>query len=621
MTGQGQELNRVRVVDEVARCRASMADGELSHAVGHLGRALELDPAFQPAYAALAEVAVAAGSSEAARELFKGDGRSVASGNAAAIVALLAGEGRTADAVSLLGGVVAARPEAPWAAAPWFGPHLADTVLARAVGIAVSKIYKVVGVPARPETRTALAPWLELSRATAARPETGPDVLCAMSALARRLGAATEAIAWCQAAELRQQQAGTVTSQPLVMLGYAYQSADQPAEAAKAWKRAIALEPGSLPLYLDLADLYFGQGDFAQSRHWAERAVGLDGSAVKPRGAALAARYRESVRPGEIGDLAPLIELADLAREHPDVPYLRSLLSDACEGGPWLRVVPVPTEALAQAAVGMGAADQAGSFTVPGTRRIFATTLEAPSAVSAFRARFPDVLIEVGQVPKPDMRVAVTTDFGPPLWSYEGTVAVPSVSVPVPSAQAVAILHRVASGMWGDPLVAYERAVEFGRLDASDLLGLLAHVPKPVGPAAAFEGVSTPLYWERIAQVWVCVGILHHRSDEPWARSARRALLLRLLFGPEDWTVDAAAFALCVSAWAHPQQRAEISGAITQRYLHAAKAVGKRPTELHDPLARVLLICPGADQKIVRQARGRLAERARESSPPKGSGK
>jgi tetratricopeptide (TPR) repeat protein len=602
MAGQGTEPDRSGAAVDVAQCRANVAAGNLPHAAFHLGRALAQDPAFQPAYAALAEIAAAAGSSPTARELFKGDGSSVSAGNAAAVTALLADEGRAGDAVSLLGGVVAAAPDMPWGAAPWFGPGLAGLVPGKSVGVAVARIWKVIGDPARPETRAPLAPWLALCRAAAARPGTDPDVLCTMSSLARRLGAAEEAVAWCRAAEQRQRQAGKVTPQPVIMLGYAHKSAGQPADAAQAWKRALALDPGNLPLHLDLADLCFGQGDFPQARHWAEQAVKLDRSAVKARAAARAARYRESLQPDGTGDLAPLIELADLARDHPDTPYLRTLTSSACQGQPWLQIVPAPTEAIAQAA-----AEHTDPESQVVSRRTYLSALEAPSAVAAYRTRFPGAAIEAGEIREPDIRVPVTTDFGTPLWSYNGTMAVATAAPP--SAGAVAILHRAASVIWGDPLVAYEQTAGFGELEAADLLGLLAHVPAPAGPGEAFASVS-PLYWERVAQAWVCVGILHHHQDEPWSRSARRTLLLRLLFGAEDWTVDAAAFALCVSAWQHPPQRPEIAGAITQRYQHAAKAFGKRPTELHDPLARVLLICPGVDKKTASQARARLAGRA-----------
>ena len=88
-----------------------------------------------------------------------------------------------------------------------------------------------------------------------------------------------------------------------------------------------------------------------QARRWAELAVKLDRSAIKARAAVLAARYRESQQPDGISDVGPLIELVDLSRDHPDTPYLRTLISTACRGQPWLRIVPAPTEAIAQAAV------------------------------------------------------------------------------------------------------------------------------------------------------------------------------------------------------------------------------------------------------------------------------
>jgi hypothetical protein len=200
------------------------------------------------------------------------------------------------------------------------------------------------------------------------------------------------------------------------------------------------------------------------------------------------------------------------------------------------------------------------------------------------------------------------TELGPALlWYYEGIAPAPAVAPP--SQQAIDLVHDLAAGIWADPLTAYERSEGFGELEADDLLGLLAHMPAPRDPSWQRIGREHPLYWQRFAQVWVCVGILHHRPQELWRKSARRTLLLRLLYGPDDWTVDAAAFALCVSAWRFPTQRADVAEAVARRYLHAVKAVGRRPTQLHDPLARIVLICPGVEPKIARQARKALTER------------
>ena len=605
--GLGGGSGRSQAEAEVQRCRENVAVGRLSHAAFHLGQGLFHDPALESAYAALGELADAAGSSGAARELFKGDGTEVFAGNAAAIVALIAGEGRVSGAVKLLGTLVAADPAKPWAAAPWFSPELASSLPQSAIGGAVSAVWQAVGSPVPPATARALAPWLALARTVAARPDIGAGCLCTMSALARRLGAYQDAVAWCDTAERRDIQAeGHATQPTLIMLGFAHRDAGHPERAIDTWKRAVAVGPQNADLLLDLADITFDRGDFQQSLSWAERAVAVNGSGVKHRAAVLAARFRagEQFRGG--GDLAQLIALVDLALAHPEAHFVRQLVSRACEGATWLRTVPVPTEAICQSFGALVEIEESGQGRV--TRvRAHATSLEAPSPTSIHRARFPQSSVAVLHISEPDPRIPIKMEFGPPLWTYRGTEA--SATVTTPSPEAIEFVYQVAKGMWADPLVAFDTAADFARLSPEDLLGLLAHMPPPREPSWVAVQRKYPLYWERFAQVWVCVGILHHQSEEPWPRSTRRNLLLRLLFGPEDWTVDAAAFALCVAAWRFPEQRAEIADAIAQRYVHAAEAVGKRPTQLHDPLARVVLVCPDIDPKVVRLARKNLAER------------
>ena len=82
---------------------------------------------------------------------------------------------------------------------------------------------------------------------------------------------------------------------------------------------------------------------------------------------------------------------------------------------------------------------------------------------------------------------------------------------------------------------------------------------------------------------------------------------MRLLFGNEDWTVDAAAFALYVGALVHEEQRADAAAAIGARYLHATLAFGNRPTELQEPMAHIVLACPGMDPRLVAYAHELLA--------------
>jgi tetratricopeptide (TPR) repeat protein len=587
---------------ELQRCRADLAAGDLARAAAHLGQALGHDPSLPAAYGCLGKFVEAAGSPTAARDLFKAS--PIPPGNAAAIIAVAAGQGELADSVELLGSVVAADPGRPWAAAPWFSPDLALKIPDMAVGRAVTTIWEAIGTPP-PETVRVLMPWLELCRVAAGRPDVRPKVLCTMSALARRVGAAQDAVQWCRSAEEREKRSGAVTEHTLIMLGYAYRADGQPAPAVQAWTRASQANPANANLLLDLADTTFDQGDFTASLRWAEKAAARDKSSAKVRAALLAARFRTDGDATKlVGDMTPLIELADLSAADPDSSYIRRCLSRACEGATWLMTVPPPTEAIC-AAYGELARIEESDGQIVGMRSM-TTSLEAPSAMSLFRSRFPQASIEIGPIVDPDPRVPVRTDFGPPLWRYDGTEA--TATVPPPSARALDLLHQIAVGIWADPMVAYGQAAAFGTLTADDLLGLLAHMPSPKAPSWESVGGRYPMYWQRFAQAWVCLGILHHRPEQPWPQSDRRALLLRLLFGPEDWTVEAAAFSLCVSAWRFPAQRAEVAEVVGQRYLYAAKALGRRPTQLHGPLGQVLLICPGVDPKLARQVRTALTE-------------
>lgn len=599
---------RDRAEHQLLLARTRLAAGHLDSAAAHLGRAIGLDPAFGAAYAVLGDLAVAAGSSEAARELFDRVGGTSSPGHAAAGIALLAAEGQESEALELLGGVVATDPAKPWAAAPWFGPGLAASVRKASLSRAVGRFWAVIGNPAPPDVAAALAPWLELARTTVAeRNDLSPGVLIRLSALARRLGARQEAVTWCITAVEHQTRSGGPTWAALTMLGFAHRAAGQPDQAIEAWTRAVALDPGRGALLLDLATTTLLRGDVQASLRWAQQAVDLDGSAPKPRAALLAARARAGVHDRAAGELAALIELADLAAAYPDVPYVRSNFSWACLGTMWLTIVPPPSEAIAADYRTVLEAQESGR---PYKGRSRATYLEAPTPTTLYRARFPELAFDVVRDPDPAMLAPVTTEFGPPLWEYRDLTAVAAVAPPSPA--SVELLHATMQPYWSDPLAAHAAAAPLGDLDADELLGLLAHPPAPpadADPAPSRPG--TPLYWHRKAQAWVCLGILHHRPDEPWPGSARRSLLMRLLFGPEDWTVDAAAFALCAAAWRFPDQRADIAEAVTRRYLHAAEALGKRPTRLHRPLAQVLLACPGVHPDVARQAREAVELRGR----------
>ena len=600
---------------ELSLARIAMADGDPGHAARHVGDALAHDPGFAPAYEFIGELVQTSGGIAQAKALFETDGP-LFIGAAAALADLHARSGDYPRALVILADMTAATPDKPWAAAPWFSPRLAAAVPDTAIAAAVSRISRAIGDPARPPLAEPLAPWLALTRAAAAQPQTGSPTLGVLSGLARRLGAADEAIAWCEESERREHRSGSPSPNPAIMLGYAYRSAGRPADTIEAWKRALALDPANIDLYIDLAETCMAQGDFPEAAAWADRAARVDPKHLKPKAVRLAARFQSSTTVSPDGDSGPLIELVDLALANREHPYPRVLIQQCCDNRPWLNAIPPPTEAIANVTGHFLADKPADQATFPeAALTMTLTAIEAPSAIAAVKSLFPQAELSVTRIPQPDIRIPGNTGHGPAIWTYrtpdgaESTEA--RATVPQASPIAVEKLYQTATGYWRDPIDGYERAVAFAGLGEAELLGLLAHVPPspPIEPWTRVRA-SMPLYWQRVAQAWTCVGILHHNAEQPWPQSDRRAILLRLLSGPEDWTVDAAAFALCVSAWLFPDQRDDVAGAVATRYLDVAKAAATRPSELHDPLARVLLICPEANKQVVQLAHEVLAQRA-----------
>jgi hypothetical protein len=165
------------------------------------------------------------------------------------------------------------------------------------------------------------------------------------------------------------------------------------------------------------------------------------------------------------------------------------------------------------------------------------------------------------------------------------------------------------------------QAGPLGELPLDDLLGLLAHLPGPPDTTRwQVLATSTPTYWYRLMQPWVCLGILHHAKDEPWSTSTRRAVLVDLAFGVEDWVADAALFALVTAAYREPAVREEVRQLVRAR-LDAAEAAPRLVT-IEESLAHLMIVTPGCRPDDRALANAVLARAAQdddddEPAPPK----
>jgi hypothetical protein len=296
------------------------------------------------------------------------------------------------------------------------------------------------------------------------------------------------------------------------------------------------------------------------------------------------------------GNVAQLVAVLD--DPHP-CAMTDLILALAASERPWLNWVPMPTEAICNLANEIGGRRARGEEIV--LSNVGLSAAEPASALTACRRVSGALEIGVDAFPAPDIRVPVRRGRYA-VWRYAGTE--PEPAVPPPSAEAVRVLYEVADQPWQSPLSGYGRAEPLGRRPLADLLGLLAHLPGPPDTPRWRQLVTTtPTYWYRFLQPWVCLGILHHAKDEPWLSSTRREVLADLAFGIEDWVADAALFALVTAAYREPEHRGDVRSLVRARLDVAVTA--SRMVTIAQSLAQLMLITPGCrreDQAVATAA-------------------
>ncbi|MEV6597056.1 tetratricopeptide repeat protein [Actinoplanes sp. NPDC051346] len=190
---------------------------------------------------------------------------------------------------------------------------------------------------------------------------------------------------------------------------------------------------------------------------------------------------------------------------------------------------------------------------------------------------------------------------------------------------AVERLHRAAHPLWPHPPAAYDAALGLVLVDPQDLLALIADPPAApddeVGRALA---AHDPGLWRRCAQVWACLGLLHHRTEEPWPFSARRRLLVDLAKGGLDRITEAALFALVTYAWVDPAARSDVANLMSRRLddaagsaalawslAHLALATPNLPPEARERASAIIQAEERAGLPLIPRQRNRRAGRLR----------
>ncbi|MFJ3220337.1 tetratricopeptide repeat protein [Kitasatospora sp. NPDC086801] len=601
---------RLAAEGEVAVARLAIDSGDLPHAADHLADAILADPQLPELHEALAELSAAAGGPAAARELFPLDGQ-VYLGTVACRAHVEAAAGDWDTAVGLLASAIQYEPARPWAHTAWLAredlPALVDP---DAVAQAVARATGGLPDPLPTELADAVQPFEDFVQAVVARHGDHALLLAMASGLTRRLGATDRAVELAELAHLL--APGYL---PSVMLGNALRAHGRPERALAVWEAELArVEPerdnSSSYLAVDVAELYGALGRPADGLPWLDRVLATEPDHPK------AAPARYGLLHAVDGDPAHLLALADHHRAHPDHEYAQDLLERLSHREPWLGMVSGATEATVNVLHQVLAA--------PGTTRdseieCSASAVEPPSSLLAVRLALPRATVDYRSVAEPDPRLPLAEPTTP-IWSWDGTDPRPAVAPPAPD--SAELVRDTAEIVWATVPAAYDHAVRLAGLPLDDLLGTLVHPPTPreddLGRALL---AHQPELWVRAVQVFACLGIAHHRTDQPWEGSDRRRVLVDLLLGPEDWVVEAAGFALVAIGWTHPETRADIADRLRQRLHYSARAHRTRVVTVLRSLAALALTAPWlppADldlaRRLIERAKAREAREAREAA-------
>ncbi|MFF2551410.1 tetratricopeptide repeat protein [Nocardia sp. NPDC058058] len=597
-TSDGVGDRRIEAQGEVAVAVLALDSGDLTHAADHIAGALQLEPLLPEAHECLARLVVAAGGVDAALTLYPTDRPSLGAMGARAHV--LAADAQWDSAVSLLTQVVAFDPSLPWARTPWLGlPDIVPALSADTILYAVLALNRALPEPVSDEVRQTIAPLYELLCAAVESHDEDARLLAMGSSLARRFTAFE--LAESLAVRAHRISADQMTS---VMLGQVYRRTGRPDEAIEVWADQLRRDPSDEYLHVDLAELYADTGRPELGLPWLDAVVANSPAHEKAAPALLGLRYRID------GDTRHLVALADHLREYPDHHYAGELLAQFCSDASWLGYIEGAGESLVnllrqvfEQVPAEGRAELELRCTV--------SMIEPPSAVLTVRRALPRVDIIVSEVGDPDPRLplAAGNPAGIAVWHYpDGAMTAVPIVAP-PSAEAAEKIRWTTQLRWPHLPAAYDFAVALSDLPLPDLLGALVHPPAP--DADPFYA-QHPELWVRAVQMWSCLGIAHHRVDEPWQESTRRTVLFDLLDGVEDWVCEAAAVALVAIAWMRPDARVEIGLAICRRFIALAEASQSRAVTILDSFCRLTLACPWVDPGILDLARALLEAETQE---------
>lgn len=513
----------------------ALAEGDLPHAVHHLGGALAGDHENER-YLRLAD-AIARRAPEDVAPLFPEGEHGLYFGAAAVKAWILASRKDAAGALSTLLQVAAADPAGRWLswAARWlldddFGRGC-DTRRVAGTVVAIEKRLDLAKHPALLDEVVSVAAHL-------ARQNGAGDLALAAMRLLRASGQAERAVEVTAAAEATGRSYGTAVAH-----AGALKAAGRHEDALGWFRTACERDPSDEACRLDVADTLADLGRNEEAIAAYEDVLGRvpDHPWALPSalyGRAVVRRDEEAAR-----------ALDALARAQPGNDRARQLAAalrgaGLCppDGEAYVDYLPRRTEAVINILRQLVDSERDGK----GSRlmRLTLDALEAPSAFAAMKLQFDalgwpfDVDLTIDPLQQPDPRLPRARGWlrrrpSLVLWTYDGVWASPTLPAP-PGAitEAVCALARRPFSLEGWWHAAGAAAARLDDVGVEQVAAALVH-PAPV---AKGQDAADWVFAQQLAAALVLA-----------RRPGGVALLEDVLLGPMDWTCGAAALALALA--------------------------------------------------------------------------
>ena len=307
--------------------------------------------------------------------------------------------------------------------------------------------------------------------------------------------------------------------------------------ASDAFEVARRIDPDNMATYLEGGDTFFEAEQWSEARSWYQRALAKEPAQEWAKPSDLFCEWKMS------GDQAFFDRVVELAKAgNGRANNLWSVAFDQ----PY-----VPQDATANIlrqaldSIAKSATEGGGG----GSINIDVSSLEAPSNGLAFAlamaAKGLDLTVKsrAAAIPEPDPRQPVD-EVRYRLWTYQGADATPGL--PPPSERVRQAIADLAQGSF-DRHLSFARASrvaeQLGAQALPDILATMVHPPTlPPGRDAL----------EFLPRIQLEAMHVAAQVDEGWQGSQRRTALMSVLFGPMDWTTNAAIDALAFLAERNP---------------------------------------------------------------------